>query len=156
MPEEQKSGPGIDIHKLLLETSERKKKEKKTARAELLQSMGVKEYFDDGDITINMQTCKGVECELCIEACPTNALYWKAGEVGIVEELCVFCAACVLSCIVDDCIQVRRTRPGGKTEQISSPRDVLTLLRCINSRKAAERVKALFPTPEAYLERIGT
>ena len=152
MPRKQNSGSSVDIYKLLLEASERKKKEK---RAQLLQSVGVKEYFEDGNISINMKTCKGVECKLCIEACPTNALYWRAGEIGIVEDLCVFCAACVFSCIIDDCIQVSRKRPNGEIEKFSSPRDVLTLLRHINSRKTIDRVKSIFPTPESYLERYG-
>ena len=152
MPKKQNSGSSVDIYKLLLEASEKKKKEKK---AQLLQSVGVKAYFGEGNITINMKTCKGVECKLCIEACPTNALFWKAGEIGIVEDLCVFCAACVFNCIVDDCIQVRRKRSNGEIEKFSSPRDVLTLLRHINSRKTIDRVKSIFPTPESYLERYG-
>ena len=152
MPKKQNSGSSVDIYKLLLEASEKKKKEKK---AQLLQSVGVKEYFGEGNITINMKTCKGVECKLCIEACPSNALFWKAGEIGIVEDLCVFCAACVFSCIIDDCIQVSRKRPNGEIEKFSSPRDVLTLLRHINSRKTIDRVKSIFPTPESYLERYG-
>ncbi len=152
MPTNQNSDKSVDIHQLLLEASE-KEKEKKTARAQLLQSMGVKEYFEEGSLTVNMKTCRGVECKLCIEACPTNALFWKAGEIGIVEDLCVYCAACVLSCIVDDCIHVTRKRPNGEIEEFSSPQDVLTLLRCINARKAIDRLKSIFPTPEAYLDR---
>lgn len=143
------------MHKLLLESSERKRKEKKTERTRLLQSMGVQECFEEGKITINMKTCKGVECKLCIEACPTNALYWKAGEIGIVEDLCVYCAACVFSCIVDDCIQITRKRPNGKIEKFSSPRDVLKLLRHTGSEKTRDRVKSIFPTPESYLKRYG-
>ncbi len=155
LSKEQKSASTVDIHKLLLDASERKKKEKQTAREQLLQSMGVKEYFEEGDVTINMKTCRGVECKLCIDACPTNALFWKAGEIGIVRELCVFCSACVWNCIVDDCIKVMRKRPNGKTEEFSSPRDVLTLLRCISTRKTRDRLESLFPTPESYLERYG-
>ncbi len=143
------------MHKLLLESSERKRKEKKTERTRLLQSMGVQEHFEEGKITINMKTCKGVECKLCIEVCPTNALYWKAGEIGIVEDLCVYCAACVFSCIVDDCIQITRKRPNGKIEKFSSPRDVLKLLRHTSSEKTRDRVKSVFPTPESYLKRYG-
>jgi ferredoxin len=155
MPRKQESASTTDIHKLLLEASERKKKEKKTTREQLLQSMEVFEYFKEGDITIDMRTCKGVECKLCIDACPTNALFWKAGEIGIVKDLCVFCSACVSNCIVDDCIKVIRKRPNGTTEEFSSPRDVLTLLRCISSRKSRDRLESLFPTPESYLERYG-
>lgn len=143
---------GINIYQLLLEASKRRKKER---RAQLLQSIGVKEYFDEGSIQIDMKTCKGVECKLCIKACPTNALYWKSGEIGIVEELCIFCTACVLSCIVDDCILISRKRPNGETERFGKPWDVSTLLQSINSRSRMKRVKSRFPTPEAYLERYG-
>jgi Fe-S-cluster-containing hydrogenase component 2 len=152
---EKTDNSGTNIYELLLEASEKKKKEKKEKRAELLKSMGVKEYFEEGSIKINMRICKGIECNLCVEACPTNALYWKAGEIGIVEELCVYCAACVFNCIVDDCIRVTRKRPNGKVEKFSTPQEVLTLLRDINSRKRSDRLKALFPTAEDYLKRYG-
>ncbi|MFQ6064202.1 MAG: 4Fe-4S binding protein [Candidatus Bathyarchaeia archaeon] len=94
-----------------------------------------------------------MECKLCIEACPTNALYWKSGKVGVTEELCVFCTACVLSCIVDDCIKVERRRPNGGMEEFSTPEQALRLLNSINSRKRCEMTKRLLPTVEAYLER---
>ena len=145
----------VNIYELLLEASEKKKKEKREKRAELLKSMGVKEYFEEGSIKIDMKTCKGLECDLCIEACPTNALYWKAGEIGIVEDLCVYCSACVLNCVVDNCIQVTRKRPNGKIEKFSIPRDVLRLLHDINSEKRSERLRGLFPTAEDYLKRYG-
>ncbi len=143
---------GANIYELLLEASEKEKKEK---RAELLKSMGVKEYFEEGSIEIDMKTCKGLECNLCVEACPTNALYWKAGEIGIVEDLCVYCAACVFCCVVENCIRVSRKRPKGKVEKFSTPRDVLRLLHNINSGKRCDRLRSIFPTADAYVERYG-
>ena len=145
-------GSGENIYDLLLEASE---KEKKQRRAELLESIGIKEYFDEGGVKIDMKTCEGLECNLCVEACPTNALYWKAGEIGLVEDLCVYCAACVFNCIVDNCIQVRRKRPNGKVEKFSTPRDVLILLHKINSEKRCDRIRSIFPTVEDYLKRYG-
>jgi len=141
-----------DIFQLLLEASERKRREK---RAQLLQPLGIKEFFEEGNINIDKRTCKGVECKLCIEACPTKALYWKSGEVGIVEELCVFCTACVFSCIVDNCIRVSRKRPNGEMERFSTPRDVLMLLNGIGSKKRLSRIESRFPTIEVYLKRYG-
>jgi len=152
MPEKTDNS-GANIYELLLEASEKKKKEKREKRAELLKSVGVEEYFEEGNIKIDMKTCKGRECNLCIEACPTSALYWKAGEIGIVEDLCVYCAACVFNCVVDNCIEVIRKRPNGKIEKFSTPREVLTLLRDINSLKRSDRLKSRFPTAEDYLER---
>ncbi|MBM4401096.1 MAG: hypothetical protein FJ045_04010, partial [Crenarchaeota archaeon] len=122
MPE--KSSSSVDIFSLLSDNSERAKKKRKE---ELLASLGVKEFFAEGNISINKRTCWGLECKLCIKACPTNALYWKTGEVGIVEDLCVYCGACVLSCMVDDCIKVERKREDGKVERFSKPKEVVKL-----------------------------
>jgi len=146
---------GANIYDLLLQASEKEKKEKKEKRAELLKSMEVKEYFEEGNVEIDMKTCKGLECNLCVKACPTNALYWKAGEISIVEDLCVYCAACVFNCVVDNCIRVRRKRPNGEVENFSTPRDVLRLLHNINSRKRCDRLRSRFPTAEDYLKRYG-
>jgi Fe-S-cluster-containing hydrogenase component 2 len=85
--------------------------------------------------------------------CPTNALYWKAGEVGIVEDLCVYCGACVLCCMVDDCIKVERKREDGKVERFSKPTEVVKLEDKINTKKRFERVRKLFPTAERYCEK---
>jgi len=148
MPKE--SEKSVDIFQLLTETSE---KEKKKRRKEFLAPLGVKEFFDDGNITINKRTCKGVECKLCIKACPTNALFWKTGEVGIAEELCIYCGACVLSCIVDDCITIERRRENGEVERFSKPKDFTVLQHEISVKKRFERVNDIFPKAEDYLKR---
>ena len=148
MPE--KSPSNVDIFDLL---SDEKEKAKKKRREELLASSGMKEFFAEGNIGINKRTCWGVECKLCIKACPTNALYWKAGEVGIVDDLCVYCGACVLSCMVDDCIKVERKREDGKVERFSKPKEVVKLQDKINAKKRFERVSEVFPTCEAYCEK---
>jgi NAD-dependent dihydropyrimidine dehydrogenase PreA subunit len=148
MPEE--SASNVDIFSLL---SVDQDEEKKKQRKELLASAGVKEVFEEGKISIDKRTCWGLECKLCIEKCPTNALYWKTGEVGIIEDLCVYCGACVLCCMVDDCIKVERKRKDGKTERFSKPDEVVKLQDKINVKKRLERVKTVFPTCEAYCER---
>ncbi|MBS7615835.1 hypothetical protein KEJ45_01370 [Candidatus Bathyarchaeota archaeon] len=125
---------------------------KKKQRDELLASFGVREFFVEGNITIDKRTCKGVECKLCIKACPTNALFWRTGEVGIVEELCVYCGACVLNCIVDNCIIVVRKRENGETETFSKPKAFIMLAHSISAKKRHERVKAAFPTLERILK----
>ena len=148
MPEESSSN--LDIFGLL---SVDKDKEKKKRRKELLASTGVKEFFEEGKICIDKRTCWGVECKLCIEKCPTNALYWKTGEVGIVDDLCVYCGACVFCCMVDDCITVERKREDGTTERFGKPKDVVKVQDKINAKKRFQRVKEIFPTCEAYCER---
>lgn len=142
----------VDIFQLLAETAE---KEKRKRREELLAPLNIKEFFNEGSITINKRTCKGVECKLCIKACPTNSLFWKIGEVGITEELCVYCGACVLSCIVDDCIKIVRKRSTGEAESFSKPKDFTMLQHGINAKKRIERIKSIFPEPEDYLKRYG-
>ena len=152
MPE--KSSSNVDIFGLLSVDKEAEKKRKQ--RKKLLASTGVKEFFEDGSINIDKRTCWGLECKLCIEKCPTNALYWKTGEVGIVEDLCVYCGACVLCCMVDDCIKVERTREDGSTEAFSKPQEIVKLQDKINAKKRLQRVKTVFPTCEAYYERYKT
>jgi len=158
MPRKRKSSkpkaepPLIDIFQVLMETAE---KEKKKRREELLAPLEIKEFFVEGSISIDKRTCKGVECKLCIEACPTSALFWKAGEIGIIEELCVYCGACVLSCIVDDCIRIMRKRETSEVESFSKPRDFTALQHDINTRKRCERIQDVFPKAEDYLKRYS-
>jgi len=152
MSKESASTSNKDIFTLLSEASKRKRKEKRT---QILESMKVKDLFEEGSISIDKKTCRGVECKLCVKACPTNALYWKSGEVGIDEELCVFCSACVINCIVDNCIRISRRRPNSGMEKFSAPLSVLTLLDNINSEKRMSTIKLLFSDDEAYLKWYG-
>lgn len=130
----------IDIFKLLSERAERRKEEK----AELLRSLGVREYFKEGNVRIDTKICQGIECRLCIKVCPTNALYWAYGRVNITEDLCIYCAACVLSCIVDDCIKVIRKRADGKVESFSTPGEAAKLLHSISSKRRFNLVSRVF------------
>jgi ferredoxin len=149
MPEKDESS-SANIFEMLLATSKSKKKK---IRAELLESAGVKEFFDEGSIEVDMKTCRGVECKLCIKACPTNALYWRAGEVGITRELCIYCAACVLNCIVDNCIKVKRKRPDGAVEVFSKSTDVLALQNRICSHRRKDLINSIFSSEEEFLKR---
>jgi ferredoxin len=149
MPE--KTASSADILDLLSEDSPEQAKKKR--RQELLEPTGVKELFKEGSININKFTCVGVQCNLCVEACPTSALYWKRGELGIIEDLCVYCGACVLNCMVDDCIKIERKREDGQVERFSKPKDVLTLTEKINAKKRLGRVTAVFRTAEDYCDR---
>jgi ferredoxin len=146
----QESSSSVDIFSLLSDSEEKAKKKR---REELLASSGVKEFFEEGSISVDKRTCWGLECKLCIKACPTNALYWKAGEIEVVDDLCVYCGACVLSCMVDDCIKITRKREDGKVEKFSKPMDVLKLENRINAKKRFERVREVFPTAEDYCDR---
>jgi ferredoxin len=141
----------VDIFGLLSDDTDEKAKKKR--RQELLEPTGVKELFKDGSIKINKFTCVGGQCKLCVKACPTNALYWNSGQVGITEDLCVYCGACVLNCMVDDCIKIERIREDGKTERFGKPRDVIMLEEKINEQKRLERVKAVLPSVDEYCER---
>jgi ferredoxin len=137
---EKENDAEIDVFQLLQTASESKKKKE---RKQLLKSLNLKEFFEKGSISIDKKTCRGVECKLCIDACPTYALYWIEGEVKIDENLCVYCTACVLSCIVDDCIRIKRQRPNGEIEEFSTPRHVLVLLQNMDSKKKIKRINAI-------------
>jgi len=139
MPSKQPS-----IFDLMNEESESKvdeEQERRQRRKELLEPTKVKDLFKEGKISVNKFTCVGGQCKLCIKACPTNALYWSSSGVGITEDLCVYCGACVLSCMVDDCIKIERKRENGTTECFSKPKDVIKLAEKINSQKRFERVR---------------
>ncbi len=151
MPE--KNASNVDIFCML--TDDTPEEARKKRRQEFLEPTGVKEIFKEGNININKYTCAGVQCKLCIKACPTNALYWKTGEVGVIEDLCVYCGACVLNCMVDDCIKVERKREDGKTEHFSKPQDVIMLGEKVGAQKRLERVKSVFPTAEDYCEKYN-
>jgi Fe-S-cluster-containing hydrogenase component 2 len=150
LPNKKSEESSVNIYDLLSDDVSEKKEEKKSRRAELLESIGVEDRFKDGSINIDMRTCRGIECNLCVKACPTNALYWKAGEIGIEEDLCIHCTACVFNCCVDNCIKVTRKRPEGKTETFSTPKEALEINRKIAAEKKRERVKSLFDNPDEY------
>ncbi len=142
MPNQSKpSKPSsIDIFQDMTDTAEL---EKAKRREELLAPLRIKEFFVEGNIRINKRTCRGIDCNLCVKTCPTKALFWKAGELGITEELCVYCGACVLNCIVDDCIEMVRKRENGEVERFSRPREVLLLQNNINTKKRVERIQSI-------------
>jgi len=134
-------GDSKDIYSLLEETEEKKRLK---LRGEILCTIGVgEEYFEEGSVKIDKTICRGAECKLCIKACPTHALYWEVGEVKLEKDLCIYCAACVLSCIVDDCIKVNRKRKDGEIETFSTPREVTMNIGQQAAHKRAKATKAL-------------
>ena len=150
-----KNASSVDIFGLLSKDSGDAEAEKKKRRQELLEPTGVKELFKEGKININKFTCVGGQCKLCIKACPTNALYWSNGKVGVTEDLCVYCGACVLNCMVNDCIKVERKREDGTVERFGKPKDVIMLGEKVNAQKRLTRVKAVLPTVEEICEQRG-
>jgi len=149
MPDKKASSH--DIFGLMSEESP--EQEKKKRRQELLEPTGVKELFKEGKVSINMFTCVGGQCKLCVEACPTNALYWSPSGIGITEDLCVYCGACVLNCMVNDCIKVERKREEGEIESFSKPRDVIMLQERSNCQKRFERVRTNAATIRHYSKK---
>jgi ferredoxin len=123
--------------------------ERRQRRKELIEPTGVKELFKDGKISLNQFTCVGGQCKACIKVCPTNALYWGTKGVEIMDDLCVRCGACVVNCMVDNCIKLERTTNAGKVEKFSKPSDVVKLNERKNTLKRFERVK----TQAAVLRR---
>jgi NAD-dependent dihydropyrimidine dehydrogenase PreA subunit len=140
----------IDIFGLLSSGKDTSESEKKKNRKELLAPTGVKDIFQEGKIGVNQYTCLGVQCKACVKVCPTNALYWGSGKVEIIDDLCVYCGACVLSCQVDDCIKLERKRDDGEVEKFSKPRDVLLLQKKATADKRVQRVQSVVLKPQDY------
>jgi ferredoxin len=133
----------LSIFDLMNEESEavNEEEERKKRRKELIEPTGVKELFKDGKISINKFTCVGTQCKLCVDVCPTHALYWGSGEVGIIEDLCVYCGACVAHCMVDNCIKIERVAEDNRTERFAKIGDVVKLDERKNTKKRFERVR---------------
>lgn len=130
-----------EIYSLLLGAEKSKRRK---FREEVLRAVGVgEEYFEEGIIKINSLTCKGAECKLCIKDCPTNALYWDEGKVKIENDLCIYCGACVLSCIVDNCIQITRKRKSGEVEKIGTPQEVIFSMSRRSVQRRGEALKSI-------------
>ncbi len=142
------SSQPIDIFGLISDSAKKEEKneekERQERRKEMLEPTGVKEVFKEGKISINPYTCVGVQCKYCINACPTNALYWSNEGVKIIEDLCVYCGACVMSCMVDDCIQVERKRKDGTTEKFGKIPKVVSVNDKRNSQKSHRLVTSFF------------
>jgi Fe-S-cluster-containing hydrogenase component 2 len=51
-------------------------------------------------LTVNIDQSRCVGCGLCIEVCPTRALYNNKGKTGWHPEKCNSCAICDRICIV--------------------------------------------------------
>ena len=150
----QKNSPAIDIFSMLSDSAQQKTEETtKTQRQELLETTKCKDIYPDGTITINKHTCVGVQCKLCIKACPTNALYWKNSGIGVTEDLCLHCEACVLCCMVEDCIRITRKREDGKFECFSKTKDIVALSNRTNAEKRLQRIRDIFPTAQDYIEK---
>jgi ferredoxin len=141
MMSDKKDAKDIDIFQLLDAASKRKQREERQA---LLGDLEVQDLFCDGTIHINKQTCLGVECKLCIDVCPTHALYWTKGEVEVEKQLCVYCMACVFSCIVEDCITITRKRETGEDEVFSNIKNACVLLHEIALNKRIERIQSIY------------
>jgi Na+-translocating ferredoxin:NAD+ oxidoreductase RNF subunit RnfB len=156
-----KNSSAIDIFDMLSESTPKAEQKpqppQKTQRQELLETTKYKDkdLYPEGTITINKYTCVGGQCKLCIKVCPTNALYWTNSGVEVIEDLCLHCDACVLSCMVDDCIKVTRKREDGKTESFSKIKDLMVLVNQANAKKRIQRICAVFPSPDAYCQRYG-
>lgn len=143
----QNSG-NIDIFGLL--SVDTVSSEKKKIREELLAPTGVKDVFQEGKISINSHTCLGVQCKECINVCPTNALYWSNGKVAILEDMCVYCGACVLNCQVDDCIKLERKRYDGRIEKFSKSKEMVLFQKKANTNKRVQRVRSVVLKPQDY------
>jgi len=126
-----------DIYSLLLKGQ----KKPRVNGAEILRSMGITQlYFEEGSLEIDMSKCVGVECKLCVKACPTYALYWDEAKVKLEEDLCIYCSACVFNCIVDNCMVLTRRGGDGKVSKFGTSRGAALVN---NSTASQKRKKAM-------------
>ncbi len=124
----------------------------------LLSTLNVREFFKEGTIAVDAKTCRGVDCKLCVKACPTNAVFWNAstGRIGLIEELCVYCGACMLSCIVDGCIRITRKRQTGEVETFGNVESLVKLQQKVNAENRMKRIneaKEALPSPERFRQK---
>ncbi len=129
-----------DIYSLLL----KEQKKPSVNKTEILHSMGItQQYYEEGSLMIDISICLGVECKLCIKACPTNALYWDEARVKLEEDLCIYCSACVLNCVVDNCMVLTRRGSDGKVSRFGTPRRAALVNNSIASKKRKKAVAEL-------------
>ena len=134
----------MELYGKLLEVD---KERKKTIRSKLLHIVNISEdFFKEGKIKIDTFNCRGIECRLCIKVCPTHALYWNQGEVKIENNLCIYCGACVLNCIQDNCITIVRKRKTGEVEQFRTPRQVMLLMSHQMTQRRTNTLKLILTT----------
>ena len=102
------------------------------------------DLFQNISLTIDHPICILGQCRLCLDKCPTNALYQKE-RVELIPELCIGCGACVLVCMVPGCIKlVRERKDNHKKETLSVPKDVEKSLNAVNKRKKRNVEKEVF------------
>jgi len=105
------------------------------------------DLFQNVSLTIDHATCRLGECRICIDKCPTNALFQQE-RVELIPELCVGCGGCVLLCMVPGCIKLVRVRKDtGQKETLTIPRDVEKSLRALNKRKKLDVGRNVFALP---------
>ena len=113
-----------------------KPKKRDPSIQKIIDDLGIKrEDFDFIELKIDHATCRLGECRLCIEHCPTNALY-QSEKVELVPDLCIACGGCVLLCMVPKCMELTRVRKAtGQKETMRTTNEVKKLLGALNTRK---------------------
>ncbi len=100
----------------------------------LLAESNIPQNYKEISISIDTSLCP-LGCQLCVPACPTNALYFFE-KVHVQEELCVGCGSCVSVCMYDKPIQITRVRlSDDKKESFSSMKSFTKVLNAENARK---------------------
>jgi 4Fe-4S ferredoxin len=63
----------------------------------------------EGEISVNIEDCKGESCHACVDVCPCNAASIVDDKSSIEEKFCILCGACSNVC-PQKCITIKRDK----------------------------------------------
>lgn len=102
----------------------------------MLEELNAIDYFADITLTIDDPICvRSQGCKLCVDKCPTKALY-MGNKVELIQELCIGCGGCIRVCMVPGCMTLtRRRKSTGRMDKFSTPLQTQKIDAAENARK---------------------
>ncbi|MFW9917829.1 MAG: hypothetical protein ACFFGZ_19690 [Candidatus Thorarchaeota archaeon] len=102
----------------------------------MLAELNAPQLYDEINLAIDDPVCvRSQGCKLCVEKCPTKALY-MGNKVELIQELCIACGGCVRVCMVPGCITLtRRRKTTGRVDKFSTPLQAQKIDAAENARK---------------------
>ena len=102
----------------------------------ILEELNAPQLYDEIKLSIDDAICvRSQGCKLCVEKCPTHALY-MGNKVELIQDLCNGCGGCIRVCMVPGCMSLTRKRKNtGRLEKFSRPLQAQKIDAAENSRK---------------------